>query len=171
MSYYVLQPVFAGLLIAAGGLMGILAFRAFGAGRLRAGLRRAGWTLVPFGLLAVGVAGLGARVVAAVSRWAFGLVFSPVSWLGVALIVTGGVLVLLTRERGEGLEARTPQSPPQAGARDPYAPLPPSAAPSTAPSPAAKPGTAPSRKRGSTDPGASGLLAELEEMGLLDDDR
>ena len=165
MSYFVLQPLFAGLLVVAGVLMGALALRAFTGGRMRAGLRRTGWALVPFGLLAVGVAGLGARIVAAVTRWGFGLVFSPVSCLGVVLIATGVLLVLVTRQRSSEVDGRTP-APAQTGARNPYAPLPPSSAPPQAATP-----TSTGKGRSSRDAGASGLLAELEEMGLLDDDR
>ena len=154
MSYYVLQPLIAGALVVLGALGAGLALRSLRSGRVRDGLRRTGWALIPFGLLAVGVAGLGARMVGAFSRWAFQLVFSPVSWIGVVILAVGAVLVLAARPR-----ERTPveEGPDLYGEVRPQ--------PTRREQVAAKP---PSRQK---DAGASGLLAELEEMGLLDDEK
>ena len=154
MSYYVLQPLIAGALVVLGALGGAMALRAFRAGRVRDGLRRTGWALIPFGLLAVGVAGLGARLVGAFTRWAFQLVFSPVSWIGVVILAVGAVLVLAARPKG-----RTPV----ADGPDLYGEVRPQ--PTRRGEVTAKP---PSRQQ---DAGASGLLAELEEMGLLDEEK
>ena len=160
MSYYVVQPLIAGLLVVLGVGGGALALRAYRSGRVRDGLRRTGWALIPFGLLAVGVSGLAARIVGAVSRWAFQLVFSPVSWLGVGLLGVGAVLVLSARPR---------TAPPVEGAPDLYA-EPPTQAPA-AKAPRTPPAVPAPQPRSQKDAGASGLLAELEEMGLLDDEK
>ncbi|QWC86520.1 hypothetical protein KLP28_07555 [Nocardioidaceae bacterium] len=160
MSYYVLQPILAGGLVVLGVLGGALALRAFSSGRVRDGLRRTGWALIPFGLLAVGVAGLAARLVGAFTRWAFQLAFSPVSWIGVGILAVGVVLVLAARPRGGAAEQS--QVTGRAGRGDPYAPR--------EAEPAAAPRSVGRGRASQRDAGASGLLAELDDMGLLDDD-
>jgi hypothetical protein len=84
----------------------VLIWRARGAA---AGLRAVAWSLLPAAAGLTGTLRLLARIVDEVGSWAVGLVFSPVVWLGIALVgvsvVLFGVSALL-RRRGVGTPGR-----------------------------------------------------------------
>ena len=73
-------------------LLGVVTFFRWRARGLAAGLRGAGWTLLPVAAWLTGVLELAFDVADSVGRWAVHLVFSPVVWLG---IVLAGVSVVL----------------------------------------------------------------------------
>ena len=73
-------------------LLGVVTFFRWRARGLAAGLRGAGWTLLPVAAWLTGVLELALDVADSVGRWAVHLVFSPVVWLG---IVLAGVSVVL----------------------------------------------------------------------------
>jgi hypothetical protein len=82
----------------------VLVWRSRGAGH---GLRAVAWSLVPLAAGLTGVLRLAWDVLDSVLRWAVGLVFSPVVWLGLAVAVLALVLhvvgkVLLRRSRKAG---------------------------------------------------------------------
>ena len=73
-------------------VLGVVTFYRFRSRGLSAGLRSAGWTLVPVAAWMTGVLELAFDLARDVGHWAVHLVFSPVVWLG---IVLAGVAVVL----------------------------------------------------------------------------
>jgi hypothetical protein len=89
-----------------GMVVSVLVWRARGAA---AGLRAVAWSLLPAAAGLTGTLRLFAEIVDRVGSWALGLVFSPVVWLGIALlglsVVLFGVSAVL-RRRGAGTAGR-----------------------------------------------------------------
>lgn len=73
-------------------LLGVVTFFRWRARGLAAGLRGAGWTILPVAAWLTGVLELAFEIGDSVGHWAVRLVFSPVVWLG---IVLAGVAVVL----------------------------------------------------------------------------
>jgi len=73
-------------------LLGVVTFFQWRRSGLAAGLRGAGWTILPVAAWLTGVLELAFDIADSVGHWAIHLVFSPVVWLG---IVLGGVSVVL----------------------------------------------------------------------------
>jgi hypothetical protein len=73
-------------------LLGVVTFFRWRSSGLAAGLRGAGWTILPVAAWLTGVLELAFDIGDSVGHWAIHLVFSPVVWLG---IVLGGVSVVL----------------------------------------------------------------------------
>lgn len=73
-------------------LLGVVTFFRWRTSGLAAGLRGAGWTILPVAAWLTGVLELAFDIADSVGHWAIHLVFSPVVWLG---IVLGGVSVVL----------------------------------------------------------------------------
>jgi len=73
-------------------LLGVVTFFRWRRSGLAAGLRGAGWTILPVAAWLTGVLELAFDIADSVGHWAIHLVFSPVVWLG---IVLGGVSVVL----------------------------------------------------------------------------
>ena len=80
------------LALAVSTVLGMVTYFRWRARGLVAGLRGAGWTLLPVAAWLTGVLELAFDVADSVGRWAVHLVFSPVVWLGVVL---AGVSVAL----------------------------------------------------------------------------
>lgn len=85
---------------------GWLGWRAGRRGDRAGALWWAGWTLLPPALLLTGTVRLVGRIASAVTGWASGLVFSPVTWIGVAVGAAGVALIgtgaALRRRRAGG---------------------------------------------------------------------
>ena len=74
-------------------LAGLLTWRAYRKHGLGAGVRGAGWTLLPIAAWMTGTLRLLANVLTDVGDWATRLVFSPVVWIGIIVAVVGFVLI------------------------------------------------------------------------------
>src|SRR5690242_16109806 len=86
-------------------LLGVVTFFRWRARGPAAGLRWAGWTILPVAAWLTGVLELAFDVADSVGRWAVHLVFSPVVWLGIVLagvsvVLFGASAVLSGRSRG-----------------------------------------------------------------------
>jgi hypothetical protein len=73
-------------------LLGVVTFFRWRSRGLAAGLRGAGWTILPVAAWLTGVLELGFDVADSIGHWAVHLVFSPVVWLGVVLAGVSAVL-------------------------------------------------------------------------------
>jgi len=73
-------------------LLGVVTFFRWRSRGLAAGLRGAGWTILPVAAWLTGVLELGFDVADSVGHWAVHLVFSPVVWLGIVLAGVSAVL-------------------------------------------------------------------------------
>jgi hypothetical protein len=106
-------------------LLGVVTFYRWRSRGLAAGLRGAGWTILPVAAWLTGVLELAFDIGDSVGHWALHLVFSPVVWLGIVLT---GVSVLLfgaatvVRNRGIGAVDGGGAPPPALGASGPRAP-------------------------------------------------
>lgn len=74
-------------------LLGLLGWRSWRKHGLGAGVRAAGWTLLPIAAWMTGTLRLLANVLDDVGHWAARLVFSPVVWIGIVVAVVGIVLI------------------------------------------------------------------------------
>jgi hypothetical protein len=86
-------------------LLGVVTFYRRRSRGLVAGLRGAGWTLLPLAAWLTGVLELAFEVGQSVGDWAVDLVFKPSVWLGIVLAGVAGVLfgaaALLGRRRAD----------------------------------------------------------------------
>jgi len=87
-------------------LLGVVTFYRWRSRGLAAGLRGAGWTVLPVAAWLTGVLELAFDIGDSVGHWALHLVFSPVVWLGVVLagvsvVLFGASAVLAGRGRGQ----------------------------------------------------------------------
>lgn len=73
------------LAVALSVLLGVVTFFRWRSRGLAAGVRGAGWTLLPLAAWLTGVLELAFDIGSAVGEWAVHLVFSPVVWLGIVL--------------------------------------------------------------------------------------
>src|SRR3954451_11418023 len=73
-------------------LLGVVTFFRWRSRGVAAGLRGAGWTILPVAAWLTGVLELGFDVADSVGHWAVHLVFSPVVWLGIVLAGVSAVL-------------------------------------------------------------------------------
>ena len=93
-------------------MLGVVTFFRWRAKGLVAGLRGAGWTILPVAAWLTGVLELTFDVGDSVGHWAVHLVFSPVVWLGIVLAGVSAVLfgasALLGGRRPTGDEAGPP---------------------------------------------------------------
>lgn len=99
-------------------LLGVATFFAWRRRGLAAGLRGAGWTLLPVAAWLTGVLELGFDVADSVGHWALHLVFSPVVWLGIVLLGVSAVLFgasAVLRNRGVGAGSGEGAPPPALG--------------------------------------------------------
>lgn len=92
-------------------LLGVVTFFRWRARGAAAGLRWAGWTILPVAAWLTGVLELAFDVADSVGRWAVHLVFSPVVWLG---IVLAGVSVVLFGASAVLSGRSGPRTPPPA---------------------------------------------------------
>lgn len=104
-------------------LLGVVTFFRWRARGVAAGLRWAGWTILPVAAWLTGVLELAFDVADSVGRWAVHLVFSPVVWLGIVLagvsVVLFGASAVLSGRSGRPSGARSGGSstpPPAVGA-------------------------------------------------------
>ena len=117
------------LCLAASAALGYSALHAFRRRGTRSGLRRLGWALLPIGAYLAGLVTLTSRIAGAVSRWAAGLVFNPLTWGGIGLLAVGVGLLLVTggRRPAGGRRGSNPATGPRqvgAGGTDPLADYP-----------------------------------------------
>jgi hypothetical protein len=93
-------------------MLGVITFFRWRARGLVAGLRGAGWTVLPVAAWLTGVLELAFDVGDSVGHWAVHLVFSPVVWLGIVLAGVSAVLfgtaALLGGRGGPDPEAAPP---------------------------------------------------------------
>ncbi|MBW8752371.1 MAG: hypothetical protein JF565_13250 [Propionibacteriales bacterium] len=73
-------------------LLGVVTFYRWRSRGLAAGLRGAGWTVLPVAAWLTGVLELGFEVGQSVGDWAVDLVFKPSVWLGIVLTGVAAVL-------------------------------------------------------------------------------
>jgi hypothetical protein len=73
-------------------MLGVITFFRWRARGLVAGLRGAGWTILPVAAWLTGVLELAFDIGDSVGHWAIHLVFSPVVWLGIVLAGVSAVL-------------------------------------------------------------------------------
>jgi hypothetical protein len=87
-------------------LLGVVTFYRWRSRGLAAGLRGAGWTILPVAAWLTGVLELGFEVGQSVGDWAVDLVFKPSVWLGIVLtgvaaVLFGASTLLGNRRAGE----------------------------------------------------------------------
>ena len=99
-TWYVL-----GLMLTTGGLY--LSYRAYQKSGVAAGMRGVAWSLLPLAAALTDTLELAGNLTDDVGRWAVGLVFSPVVWLGISLAGVSLVLFVLSGWMG----ARTSRRP------------------------------------------------------------
>jgi hypothetical protein len=99
-------------------LLGVVTFFRWRRSGLAAGLRGAGWTILPIAAWLTGVLELGFDIADSVGHWAIHLVFSPVVWLGIVLAGVSGVLFGAAALLGRGRRGSAPaavEAPKDAG--------------------------------------------------------
>jgi hypothetical protein len=93
-------------------MLGVITFFRWRARGLVAGLRGAGWTILPVAAWLTGVLELGFDIGDSVGHWAVHLVFSPVVWFGIVLAGVSAVLfgasALLAGRRTDAPDAAPP---------------------------------------------------------------
>jgi len=95
-------------------LLGVVTFFRWRSRGFAAGLRGAGWTILPVAAWLTGVLELGFDIADSVGHWALHLVFSPVVWLGIVLAGVSAVLFgasALLENRGR---VKSDEAPPAA---------------------------------------------------------
>jgi len=102
-------------------LLGVVTFYRWRSRGLAAGLRGAGWTVLPVAAWLTGVLELAFEVGQSVGDWAVDLVFKPSVWLGIVLAGVAGVLfgaaTLLGNRRAEEVPASDAPALGRAGRR------------------------------------------------------
>ncbi len=101
---YALDPSLWALAISLSLVAGVWTLFAYRRRGLGAGVRGAGWVLLPFAALFTGTLTLLLRVLDAVVAWASGLIFSPLMWGGLVLAALAVVLIVA----GRRLDRRKP---------------------------------------------------------------
>lgn len=105
-------------------LLGVVTFFRWRSRGFVAGLRGAGWTILPVAAWLTGVLELGFDVADSVGDWAVHVVFSPVVWLGIVLAGVSGVLLGVSsfldnrgRVKGDGTPPAALEAPKQRRAK------------------------------------------------------
>lgn len=94
MGYYSVNPIMWALAISLATFAGWWTYLSFRRRNYRSAVRGTALVLLPFGLLFTGTLTLLMRFVDATTLWASRLVFSPMVWVGVILVVVAVVLFL-----------------------------------------------------------------------------
>jgi len=105
-------------------LLGVVTFFRWRSRGFVAGLRGAGWTILPVAAWLTGVLELGFDIADSVGEWAVHVVFSPVVWLGIVLAGVSGVLLGVSsfldgrgRVKGDGTPPAALEAPKQRGSK------------------------------------------------------
>ena len=103
-------------------MLGVVTFFRWRSRGFVAGLRGAGWTILPVAAWLTGVLELGFDIADSVGHWAVHLVFSPVVWLGIVLAGVSAVLLGTAsfldnrgRLKGDGTTPPALEAPKQRG--------------------------------------------------------
>lgn len=91
-GYYTVNPIMWALAISLATFAGWWTFLSYRRRNYRSALRGLALVLLPFGLLFTGTLTLLLRFVDATTQWASRLIFSPMVWVGLILVVVGVVL-------------------------------------------------------------------------------
>lgn len=112
-----------GLMLTGVGLF--LSYRAYQKRGVAAGMRGVAWSLLPLAAALTDTLELAGNITDDVGRWAVGLVFSPVVWIGISLAGVSLVLFVLSGWLGSRTERRPEPSKelPLTPSRKPAAPV------------------------------------------------
>jgi len=91
-GYYTVNPIMWALAISLATFAGWWTYLSYRRRNYRSALRGAALVLLPFGLLFTGTLTLLLRFIDATTLWASRLIFSPMVWVGVILVVVAVVL-------------------------------------------------------------------------------